>query len=95
MAFDVKLTGYAQRNEAVLLKMEPGWWDARELMRDSRFVKSINDGYEDYDARLTVEETKALHVRYRAKAGDDGLGYIHKDGRLAPKSSQNSTYRSY
>ncbi len=70
MAFAVKLTGYSHHYGEVLLELEPEWWNAYELMGDSRFVESINDGYSDFDVELSVVETKKLHKKYWEKASD-------------------------
>ena len=67
MAFSVKLKGYSHHHD-LLLELEPGWWRERELMADPRFVESIDNGYSDFDADLSVAETRELHEKYREKA---------------------------
>ncbi|MEJ1385448.1 MAG: hypothetical protein RPV21_13940 [Candidatus Sedimenticola sp. (ex Thyasira tokunagai)] len=46
--------------------MEPQWWNAKELKRDERFIESSKRGfYNDYDADLSLDETKELYDRYK------------------------------
>ena len=70
MAFSVKIAGYSKTDGRMLLQMEPGWWNAQELIQDKRFVESRRRGiYYDYRADLSVEEVRELNKKYQANAG--------------------------
>ena len=69
MAFAVRIIGHAVQTEKKILELEPAWWKAKELQKDKRFAPSGKQGgYLDYEAYLSVEETQALHERYRKRA---------------------------
>ena len=76
MAFAVRLIGYAKSNDSALVDIEPSWWDPHELMCDARFVQSNDTGsYFDYDADLSVAETRELHERFKPAASGRGDKY--------------------
>lgn len=67
MAFSVRVTGYAPAGEQ-LFDLEPPWWDQAELRQDPRMRSTVSDGYLDYDAELSAQETHALHEHFRPRA---------------------------
>ena len=68
MAFSVRLTGRPVRSGEPAFTIEPSWWPAGELRSDPRLRESVNDGYLDYQAELSIAEARALHERFRAAA---------------------------
>jgi hypothetical protein len=85
MAFAVKITGYSKADEKVLMEIEPSWWDAGELMRDTRFVQSRKGRvYYAYDADLTLTEMRELHERYKGNVTTVQKWLCFRFNRLSP-----------
>jgi hypothetical protein len=85
MAFAVKITGYSKADEKVLMEIEPSWWDAGELMRDTRFVQSRKGRvYCAYDADLTLTEMRELHERYKGNVTTVQKWLCFRFNRLSP-----------
>lgn len=69
MAFSVRIQAYQFPAGSPMLRVEPCWWNADELMQDDRFkCEPEMQGYDDYVATLTPAEFRELHVRYRPYA---------------------------
>jgi hypothetical protein len=68
VAFAVRIIGFTDGGAELTFEMAPPWWPERELREDPRFRASISDGYLDYDADLSVEETRDLHERFKGRA---------------------------
>ena len=68
MAYSVRIIGYSKEYRSPILDLEPPWWPAEPLMEDSRFIEKFEGSYYDYDADLTVEEMRALHLKFRVDA---------------------------
>ncbi len=75
MAFSVRLTGLARHSGEQIFRMEPPWWPANVLKDDPRMKKSITDGYLDYRATLSIEETQAIHERFRTESRRGVFGF--------------------
>lgn len=76
MAFSVRITGISKDTGQAIFKIEPSWWDAYQLMKDERFSDSSHDaGYLDYSAKMSIEEMRELHEKYRVKVLN--IGYQH------------------
>ncbi|MES9846365.1 MAG: hypothetical protein ABW131_17115 [Candidatus Sedimenticola sp. 6PFRAG5] len=70
MIFAVKITGFPKADGDTLFEMAPQWWNAKDLIKDERFLESRQRGYyRDYAAELSPEEMRELHVRYRNNGG--------------------------
>lgn len=69
VAFSVQITGVRSDLGQANFDLQPAWWDAATLMRDGRFVPSEQtSGYQDYVAKLSVEETRKLHEQFLPEA---------------------------
>lgn len=71
MPFDVRLIGYAKKDGAELLRMEPPWWDSDQVLAfpGLTFAKSHGaDVYRDFDVDLSVDEARDLHSAFRVHA---------------------------
>lgn len=69
MAFSVRLTGYARQTGEALFSIEPPWWPVSALRADARWgVPTIDCGYVDYHADLSVAATRVLHEQLKPKA---------------------------
>ena len=69
MAFSVRLTGYARQTGETLFRAEPPWWLASAFRADTRWcTPTIEDGYVDYHADLSVAAARALHEQHRSRA---------------------------
>lgn len=81
MAFSVRIQAYEFPANSPMLRVEPSWWDADELMGDDRFkYEPEMQGYDDYVAKLSPAEFRELHQRYRPRA-------------FWPKGTENHWYR--
>lgn len=69
MAFAVRLTGISEVTGRQAFSMEPNWWSAKELKNDPRMKETVTDGYLDYRMMLSVDETRAIHERFKQTAG--------------------------
>ena len=70
MAFAVRITGCPKAASAPPFELEPPWWPEKELREDPRFQPpSAGGGYLDYAADLSLPEFRALHERFRPRAG--------------------------
>ncbi len=66
MSYAIKITGYSKTNHRMLMDVEPDWWNAEELVQDSRFIECIKRRfYRNYEADLSLEEVRDLHERYK------------------------------
>ena len=76
MAFSVRITGISRETGEAMFELEPSWWDTAVLMRDHRFIQSEQTrGYQDYDADLSVDETRSLHEQFLPKATAGAFGH--------------------
>ena len=84
MAFSVRIKGITKEG-GVSFTLEPSWWDANELKRDDRFTVTNDTGsYDDYDADLSVEETRALHEQFREATVSGIYGVEGWQSRIRP-----------
>ena len=72
MAFSLKISAYINSSDAPIFTIDsPHGWDARKLMKDPRFTEdSLDGGYLDYYATLTITETQELYKQFRYSAMD-------------------------
>ena len=87
MGFSVKITGYSKADDEVLMEIEPHWWNAKELVRDERFVVQPRNGriYYNYDADLSLTEMRELHERYKANVTTIQKWLCFKFKKLSPQ----------
>ncbi len=69
MAFSVRIIGQPEDPSASVFRMEPPWWPEKELRDDHRFQKVETGGYLDYSADLSLAAARALHERFKPRAG--------------------------
>lgn len=64
----IKFTGIG-KDGAVLLSMEPHWWEITKLGErvDLRWVSISEPGYEDEDAEVTLDQARTLHEQFKPK----------------------------
>ena len=97
--YSVKITGFSKEDGQILMRAEPHWWDARELVSDNRFIETRRNQTDyDYDADLSLEELRELHERYKRDFTRFHKWLCFKFGKLAPsckKLQKAMTYRSY
>ena len=73
MAFSVRIevVKFPNDDDQPMLRLEVSWWEPQDLMRDDRFKYSNDTGsYADYTARLSSEEFRILHEKYRPAAAE-------------------------
>jgi hypothetical protein len=86
MAFSVRIAGYSKDTGAEVYMLEPCWWDDRELMEDDRFTEtSLNPGYLDYWARLSIVEMREIHEKYKNASKIGIYGSDDWQKRITPK----------
>ena len=74
MAFSVRIEALRFPLDTPVLMLEPGWWNAGELMNDDRFQYSNDTGsYADYTATLSLQEFRDMHEHYKLPAGHSAL----------------------
>jgi hypothetical protein len=64
----LRVTGIG-KDGAVLLSMEPHWWDIKKLEERVQltWLSTSEPGYNDLDADITLDQAKTLHEQFKPK----------------------------
>lgn len=64
----LRLTGIG-KDGAVLLTMEPHWWEITKLGESVSltWISTSEDGYVDKDADVTLSQARTLHEQFKPK----------------------------
>jgi len=84
MAYFVKLSGISKEPKKSGWEIEPTWWSPDIFIKDKRFKENHSDGYIDYDADFTPEETRAIHEKYRPSASKGIYSYQEWQAIIQP-----------
>jgi hypothetical protein len=70
MAYMFAVKGYSKTDGKEILHVEPFWWNKKELRDDPRLKEIDEDGFLDYEAKLSADELRELRERYAPLANE-------------------------